>query len=340
MKRTLFDDYREHINRMELSPEARARIDQAIHAERVPADGAQAAGPTRKRSTTGFKPARRWAAAAACIAAVTLGGFLLAPTIERAVIGGERTFALAAYASGTAADETGTLKFALGNFAQWGGSFSFDEADWGDANPYQGGFIHDTGVDKGYICSAYFDLSCEGEGIESLTYELEGDPYFNFDPAREESTPPKDFSRHRFTMEPGDLKNPAKGFVYIVANVPAKGELEELTAVIDEHLRRIDDNIDKLKNDPNAKPDDLFTQDELDAYREARDQTEVLVHTEAARMIAASNLTITATFDDGSKESHEYRIAPVVDFAERYRGIVETGHQSDPSSLFTIEQLS
>lgn len=340
MKRTFIDDYREHINRVELSPDARERIGQAIRAERETTSGSQATAPTRKRSLAGSKPSRRWVATAACVAALAIGGFLLAPTIERALDGGEHTFALAAYASGTAADASSTVKLALGNFAQWGGWFTFDEADWKDASPYENGFIHDTGVDKGYVCSAYFDLSCEGTGIASLTYELEGDPYFNFDPARDESTPPKDFSRHRFTIEPGDLKNPDKGFIYIVANVPAEGALEEPTAVMDAYLRRIDDNIDTLRDDPNARPDDLFTQDELDAYREARDQTEILVHTKAAEMIASSTLTVTATFDDGSKESHEYRIAPVVDFAERYQERVADGRQSDPSGLFTIEQLS
>ena len=78
----------------------------------------------------------------------------------------------------------------------------------------------------------------------------------------------------------------------------------------------------------------------MDAYSEAMDQLGVLVQTKAAEMVGESVLTITATFYDGTTESHRYRIAPVENFEERYREILDDPRSGERSSLFTIEQLS
>lgn len=332
------DEYREHMHGIELPDTARARIDQAIRDERVAVSHASAAAESLPRKRTPG-PVWRFAVAAACVAIVALGGIALAPTADRLLDNEENAFALSAYASGISTEGTDNLRLAFGNFAHWGGWQTFDESQWGDSSPYENDFIHDTGMEKGYICSTYFDLACEGSHIASLTYELEGQGvYFNFDPARDDSTPPEDFTRYSFTVGAGDLADPGKGYIYIVANVPAVGELAEPTAVIDEHLDRMDAY---LEANPDANPNDRFTREETDAYDQAMSEASVLVHTEAAEMVADATITITATFDDGTTETHAYRILPVDDFAQRYREYeaVRTGSREDPSSFFAIEQL-
>lgn len=336
MNRNLFDDYRKHMNEVELPDSARENLNWAILEERSACSQSSAAHSTRKRLPA--RPAWRIAAAAACIGVIVFGCLFFTPAVDRMLGGNEKSFALTAYASGIATESAGNVKLALGNFASWGGWYSFDELAWEDASPYENDFIHDTGMEKGYICSIYFDLACEGSGIASLTYELEGEGvYFNFDPARDWSTPPEDFTRYRFTVGPDDLKNADKGFVYIVANVPVEGDLVEPAAVLDEHLERMDE---ALAENPDENPNERFTQDEMDAYSEAMNQLGVLVQTKAAEMVGESVLTITATFYDGTAESHRYRIAPVEDIEERYQKLMDDSRLEDRTSLFTIEQLS
>ncbi|MEQ3361495.1 hypothetical protein [Raoultibacter massiliensis] len=333
MKRNLFDDYRDRMSNVALPETARARIDQAIQDERASeaseVSGASTASIPLRQSRPPRRPIRRFAVAAACVVAVVLGGILLAPTAEHLIGVEENSFTLTAYAYGTDFDGPDNIKLALGDFASWGGFYSFDESDWKDSDPYENDFIHDTGMKKGYICSTYFDLACEGTGIEKLTYELEGDGvYFNFDPARDTSTAPEDFSHNSFSVEPGDLKDPGKGYIYIVANVSVDEDLAEPTAVVDQYLKRIDAN----RHEP-------LPQAEQDAYNEAHSQLEVLVQTKAAEAIGNATLAITATYSNGTTETHSYRIAPVDDFAERYQDYVDGGRKEDRASFFVIEQL-
>lgn len=335
-----FDDYRNRMSQVELPDNARSHIEHVLRNERAAVANAIPCDMPKKR--TAARPAWRFAATAAFVLIVALGGLIAAPYANQLFGNKENSFALSAYASGISTEGTDNIRLAFGNFASWGGWQTFDESQWEEFDPYENDFIHDTGMDKGYICSAYFDLACEGSHIASLTYELEGQGvYFNFDPARDQSTPPDDFTRNRFTVGPHDLANPDKGYIYIVANVPAEGELAEPTAVIDEHLNRINES---LKTNPNADPQKQFSQEEEDAYTQAMSQVSVLVHTKAAEMIAGATITITATFDDGSTETHVYRILPVDDFADRYREYeyetMHKGPRENPSSFFVIEQVS
>lgn len=327
MKRNLIDDYRDRMNSVDLPESARTHIEQAICDERASRESDASAQQPQSRPSR--KPAWHFAVAAACIAVVVLGGVLFAPATEHLIGTKENSFTLTAYAYGTDFEESDNIKLALGDFASWGGWYSFDESDWGDFDPYENDFIHDTGMEKGYVCSIYFDLACEGAGIEKLTYELEGDGvYFDFDPARDTSTAPEDFTRTSFSVEPGDLKDPGKGFIYIVANVAVDEDLAEPTAVLDECLKSAD-----------ANPGAEWPQSERDAFSEAQRQLEVPVHTKAAEMIGNATLTITAAYSNGTTETHVYRIAPVDDFAERYQDYVDGDRKGDRASFFVIEQL-
>lgn len=331
-----FDDYRKRLNEIELPDTARTHIDQAIRDERTAASRRPATESMPKRT---IRPLWRFAVATACVAIVALGGLALAPAADRLFADKGNTFALTAYASGTSAEGADNLRIAFGNFAHWGGWQTFDESQRGQASPYENDFIHDTGMEKGYICSTYFDLTCNGSHIASLTYELQGQGvYFSFDPARNESTPPSDFTRNRFTVGPDDLADPNKGYIYIVANVPAEGELAEPTSLIDERLKRAESY---REANPGSNPNEQLTQAEIDAYNQAMSQASVLVHTKAAEMVADATIAITATFDDGTTETHTYRILPVDDFAKRYQAYeaARSGPREDPSSFFIIEQL-
>lgn len=235
-----------------------------------------------------------------------------------------RSFALSAYASGSPLEMQGDIVTVLDDFASWGGWFSFDESDWGeDADPYEDGFIVDTGMDAGYICAFNFNLDCQGEGIERLAYELDGEGvYFRFDPARGESVAPEDFSPWSFSAKPGELSDSAHGYVYLVANVPmsATPKLADLSGALS--------SLDAVRD--------------ADAWSATSRDIDAIVRTRAAAMLGESTLAVTATFVDGSTERHVYRIAPVDDFEVRYREMrsnLEEGAQESMGGLFTIELL-
>ena len=193
---------------------------------------------------------------------------------------------------------------------------------------------------KTLSCDFALNLTCTGSNIKTLTYQIEGDG-FTFALHRE--IPEEDGkadTKYRteetvtttWKTTPQELKDYPK-----VDTLPYVRVKFDKTDAIEQALNQSEKLREqypfKAQGDDswNAIPDDA-----KQAMQKANDDLDVAVRTAAAARMPEATLNVTATFTDGSEQTHGYRLAPVKDFEERYRA--KDWSEGTPS-LFTIEQL-
>ena len=188
-------------------------------------------------------------------------------------------------------------------------------------------------------CDLALNLTCTGNNIKALTYQIEGDgvslalhkeireededgPYYR----TEESV------STTWKTSPKELEDYPKSGTLPYVRVKFD-KTEEIKQALDRANELSEQYPFKVQGDEqwNTIPDDV-----KQAIREAHENLNMAVRTAAAAHMSEAALNITATFTDGSKQTHSYRIAPVKDYEER----LSTGNWGDEtSSLFTVEQL-
>lgn len=274
---------------IDLTDDAYRAIGDSVH--RAARRRAQA--PTSRTHVFTRRAALGGCAAAAALALTYAG--MRAISLEEAVL--SEGFALAAYADGSG--EGDRVGISIDNEFLQGGFWGFaDDGPFTD----DGTGMYDTGIDEGFAVSLLFDLDVRGVSMRSISYELDGDAYFRYDPHADPATKPEAFDAHAFTIAPGELDLPyppfRKGRVYLMANIPADTPGME-------HPQEI--------------------------------EALVAAYTAAARVIAQSTITLRVTFEDESVETHKYRIEPTDALPEAIEALTDGETFADPA--FTIEQL-
>lgn len=274
---------------IDLTDDAYRAIGDSVH--RAARRRAQA--PTSRTHVFTRRAALGGCAAAAALALTYAG--MRAISLEEAVL--SEGFVLAAYADGSG--EGNRVGISIDNEFLYGGFWNFS-----DDGPFtdDGTGVYDTGIDEGFAVSLLFDLDVRGVSMRSISYELDGDAYFRYDPHADPATKPEAFDAHAFTIAPGELDLPyppfRKGRVYLMANIPADTPGME-------HPQEI--------------------------------EALVAAYTAAARVIAQSTITLRVTFEDESVETHKYRIEPTDALPEAIEALTDGETFADPA--FTIEQL-
>lgn len=201
-------------------------------------------------------------------------------------------FALAAYAAENPEKEPGkAVAVSLGRFSP--GSSA------GQINLLTG----EEYVDDRWVYAFIFDVTCTGENIQSITYEITGnDAYFewydeeeflrthsvdgNHDPAR------------TFTVQ-YDSQDLHESRIHCRLLVPFTMQEEAQTL---------------LKQLMHSEGDEFMSIMPSAFAAEAAD---------ASQALSQSQLKVTATFADGSTQSKSYAIAPIDDFEEAYRAYLD-----------------
>lgn len=259
---------------------------------------------TRPVAPRRTRPVLRAIAAGACVLVLATGigvaGSILslngtpaspdAPALVEAHTG--NFFALAAYAAENPEEEPGkAVAVSLGRFSP--GSSA------GQINLLTG----EEYVDDRWVYTFIFDVTCTGENIQSITYEITGnDAYFewydeeeffrthsvdgNHDPAR------------TFTVQ-YDSQDLREGRINCRLLVPFTMQEEAQTL---------------LKQLMHSEGDEFMSIMPSAFAAEAAD---------ASQALSQSQLKVTATFADGSTQSKSYAIAPIDDFEEAYRAYLD-----------------
>ena len=207
-----------------------------------------------------------------------------------------------------------------------------------------------SGGDANMFASSYeFDFSIVGSNIETVTYAIEGsvtpasEDYANGDGYTWEYVT---FQERTLTQEGIDANGKPVEDVrfenitsFTVDYNDQSGSIklspeEPVQRLIYIKIRQPDEAIEIL-DAMTAEPEGSFKETELS------NDFFALCGYEAALMLAAHPLSITATFSDGTTETKRYRIAPADDFEERYRFITTFGYIAEAvgSSLFTITEI-
>ncbi len=294
MDKDFISTYATTMRAIDLSDDAYGAIGTALHqTARARTNPSRTRAPASHARTVTRRAMIGCCAAAAALAVTYAGVRALHPAGQ--VASGD--FVLAAYADGSG--EGNRVGISIDNEFLYGGFWSFS-----DDGPFtdDGTGMYDTGIDEGFAVSLFFDLDVRGVSMQSISYELDGDAYFRYDPHADPATKPEAFDAHAFTIAPGELDLPyppfRKGRVYLMANIPADTPGME-------HPQEI--------------------------------EALVAAYTAAARVIAQSTLTLRVTFEDESVETHRYRIEPTDALPEAIEALTDGETFSDPA--FTIEQL-
>ena len=186
-------------------------------------------------------------------------------------------------------------------------------------------------------CDLGLNLTCTGSNIKTLTYQIEGSG-FAF-ALHKEVPDPETTYRTKVTVSTTWKTTPQE-----LEDYPETGTLPYVRVKLDktEEIERATDRCEELREQYpfkgqgdaswNAIPDDV-----KQAIRDASTDLGVAVRTAAANRLPEATLSVTATFTDGSEQTHSYRLSPVKDFEERYRA---NDWGEGTSSLITVEQLS
>lgn len=213
-------------------------------------------------------------------------------------------FSLAAYATENPAGESGrTVGLSLDSFHQSGYSGSELDALSGEERS-----------DFDWLTSDYiFDMTCTGENITSITYELVGDDLY-FEVYNEE-----EFLRAHGVYGDDD---PAVKSGYTIT--------DSTTFTVDyENQDLSEDNIKCTINIPfhmEGETKALSEQMKQAVGEEFKDlslEFTLAVGQDAAQKLAQSQLKLTATFSDGTTQTKTYVIAPVEGFEQIYRPYLE-----------------
>lgn len=320
MTRNLMDDYVSIMKSVGSDDASREHIKRAVDRERArsasaPAASGRTAMSAQAASTSRRAPRRgkRIAAVAACAALLALGAGIALPRLmgggsPAAPVAGMQGFVLAAYADGTAVEGSENTVIASTDIIMSSGSWS-----QGDDGSYTTAYTIDPGILGNDVVSVEYRSTNENVVLEG--------------------------TRDRGKVLPGE--SPGTGYLSSItvggpnATLPDIHQLDlRATAPETDAIREADEAMRELSN--------AGTYDE-----EASDRYSFEVQSACADQLASGTLEITATFTDGSTQTHVYRIVPVQNFEElwwRDRAAFRASldHEDadyEPLQLYALQQI-
>lgn len=333
-------DYRTLMDQIEMPSQVKDHIRSATR--RVRAE--ESARVTSRRVARPL-PRRRFvgvAFAGAC--ALAFGGTAVFAAIAKrpadtALIPAGNSFTLVAYANENPSGEPGkTVTLNINDFGHdsaWKVWHSDPEIDPNNA---------DNAPDSGqrYLSVAYqFNLSCTGNNIDSLTYEVEGDRVLFYTHTVEWGPTPRnsgpevnsEFRATSFTVDYDEQdyhEQASTGTIVwrgLRVSFPLEGEVAELYDAVMAEFYSYTPDVDY----------------------ERQDRLSVLLLRRYADMISQARLRLTATYKDGTTESKTFVIAPIENLEEaelsyltglRAQAAVPYGEPTTPPQLFTLTELA
>lgn len=308
MSQNLMEDYVRTMKRVGRDGASRERIARALDRERIRC--APSPAPASARPP---RRALRIAAVAACTALLALGAAVALPRLmgrgaPATPVAGMQGFVLAAYADGSAVEGAEDLVVTSTDIIMNSGSWSENE-------------------DGSYTTAYTIDPGILGNDVVSVEYRstngnvvLEG-------------------MRDRAKVLPGE--SPGTEYLPSItvggpdATLPDLHQLDlRVTAPATDALREASEEYKRLAREGAC-----------DEETSARHSFEV--ERACAEELASGTLEITATFADGSTQTHAYRIVPVEDFEERWwsdraaflASFEDGAADYEPEQLFALQQV-
>lgn len=320
MTQNLMDDYVRTMKSVGSDDASLTRIQRAVARERARSASAPAASgrtdmSARTASASAPAPCRglRIAAVAACTALLALGGaFALPRLMGRGApvtpVAGMQGFVLAAYADGSAVEDgENTVMTSTDIFKNSGG--------WseGDNDIFETAYTIDPSVLGNDVVSVEYRSTNENVLLEGM--------------------------RDRRKVLPGE----SPGTEYL-SSITVGGPNATLPDLYQLDLRVAIPATDAIKEADEAY-NELGNAGIYD--EELSDRLGLEVQRACAEELASGTLEITATFADGSTQTHVYRIAPVENFEELWwkdnaafqAALDDESVDYEPLQLFTLQQI-
>lgn len=314
------DDYVRTMKSVGSDDASLTRIQRAVARERarsasVPAASGRTDMSARTASASAPAPCRglRIAAVAACTALLALGGaFALPRLMGRGApvtpVAGMQGFVLAAYADGSAVEDgENTVMTSTDIFKNSGG--------WseGDNDVYETAYTIDPSILGNDVVSVEYRSTNENVVLEGM--------------------------RDRRKVLPGE----SAGTEYL-SSITVGGPNATLP-----DLYQLDLRVSVPATDTIKEADEAYNElGNAGIYdEELSDRLGLEVQRACAEELASGTLEITATFADGSTQTHVYRIAPVEDFEQlwwkdrtaRRASFDDEDADYEPLQLFTLQQI-
>lgn len=321
MTRSLMDDYVSIMKSVGSDDASHERIKRAVDRERARSASAPAAASARTAvsartaSASGRAPRRalRIAAVAACTALLVLGAGIALPRLTgggspAAPVAGMQGFVLAAYADGNPVDGgQNTVVTSTDIFKNSGG--------WseGDNDVYETAYTIDPSILGNDVVSVEYRSTNENVVLEGM--------------------------RDRRKVLPGE----SAGTEYL-SSITVGGPNATLP-----DLYQLDLRVSVPATDTIKEADEAYNElADADIYDEdLSDRLSLEVQRSCAEELASGTLEITATFADGSTQTHVYRIVPVENFEELWwkdnatfrAALDDESVDYEPLQLFTLQQI-
>ena len=322
MTQNLMNDYVRTMKRVGSDDASRGRIRRAIAHERARSASVPAAAPVRAAvsartaSASGRTPRRgmRIAAIAACATLLALGGAIALPRLMNrsspaTPVAGMQGFVLAAYADGSAVEGSESTVVTSTDIIMSSGSWS-------------------QGEDGSYTMAYTIDPSVLGNDVVSVEYRSTNESVV------------LEGMRDRGKVLPGE----SPGTEYL-SSITVGGPNATLP-----DLHQLDLRVTVAATDAIKEADEAYRElSYAGTYDEnVSDHHSFEIERACAEELASGALEITATFADGSAQTHVYRIAPVKNFEELWwkdnaafqAALDDESVNYEPLQLFALQQVS
>ncbi|RDB61965.1 hypothetical protein C1878_09085 [Gordonibacter sp. 28C] len=320
--------------------QARAQTSETLQPAKVDSPHTQAAVTAFSVKRTRVKG---FAIAACTVLALGLGGTALALGLPGLAGNGDapvaaNSFQLAAFADEGAEPSNGPVTLSSEDFAPSrtsAGPFYDRETD-----SYPGPIV----ASRAYN----LDLTCSGDNIASITYELQGEGV----------------SFNNWQLTPEYLES--NGEVEVGTTVATADQDSTFTVDYDDQDTKAPDSVHHelffnytLDEDEMAVwdefqastarprvPRDSATDEEIAAWNEAFNKFELVLGQHDAKIIAQARIAITATFKDGTTATKTYRLTPVDNFEQAYSEYLAVRSSPDGATapnrsiLYTLDEVT
>lgn len=312
MDRHTLEQFRARARRVTLPEDVRESVLDEIRVEK----GERARGPRRpRRERRGVT--RRTFVRAGAVAAGGVVAFLGANALVNHAAGKRGNwFALTAYAEGT--EEPDGSRLALGE--KFGGHIG-----------WAGGVDPATNGNDLIMASTELNLSCTGDNVDTLTYQLEGDSVgpsvdvyskpgiWIFQSNYEGRGPVASFTVDYDSQDTQSLQALLTGraaYYAVYANIPVPDDLVPVFL----EMQEIAETVDERSEGGETL---IETDEEQRRNAELRNQASVRVAELFAEELAKTTLVMTATFNDGSEQTKRYSFSPREDYTQIYASYLE-----------------
>lgn len=315
MSQNLMNDYVRTMKRVGSDDASRERIRRAIARERQNGASVPVARPARvAASAHAPRRAPRIAAIAACATLLALGGAIALPRLMNrsspaTPVAGMQGFVLAAYADGSAVEGSESTVVTSTDIIMSSGSWS-------------------QGEDGSYTTAYTIDPSVLGNDVVSVEYRSTNESVV------------LEGMRDRGKVLPGE----SPGTEYL-SSITVGGPNATLP-----DLHQLDLRVTVAATDAIKEADEAYRElSYAGTYDEnVSDRHSFEIERACAEELAEGTLEITATFANGSAQTHVYRIVPVEDFDELWwedraawrASFDDEAIDYEPAQLFALQQVS